>query len=85
MHPIGDDATRSLPAEFTRASEGLPFFALPDRDGWAPESGFAAGMPAARDPAMKRSWLVHCYGALGVGRCELRVGVELAHPLGVGR
>ena len=65
---IGDDARRSLPAEFTRASDGLPFFALPDRDGWAPESGFAAGMPAARDPAMKRSWLVHCYGALGVGR-----------------
>lgn len=65
--PIGD-AKRSLPAEFTRASDGLSFVALPDRDGWAPEAGFAAGMPAARDPATKRSWLAHCYGALGVGR-----------------
>ncbi|HET7845296.1 MAG TPA: peptidylprolyl isomerase [Xanthomonadales bacterium] len=62
------DAKRSLPAEFTRDAKGLAFAALPDRDGWAPQAGFAAGMPAARDGADGRAWLTHCYGALGVGR-----------------
>ena len=65
--PIGD-ARASLPAEFSRPSEGLPFHALPDRDGWAPETGFAAGFPAARDPAEGQAWMAHCYGTLGAGR-----------------
>ena len=62
------DAKRSLPAEFTRDSEGLAFTALPDRDGWAPQSGFAGNIPAARDTTSGKSWPTHCYGALGVGR-----------------
>ena len=49
--PLGE-AKAALPAEFSRPIEGLPFHALPDRDGWAPETGFAAGFPAARDQAM---------------------------------
>jgi peptidylprolyl isomerase len=62
----GADAT--LPAEFTTAAEGLPFTVLPDVDGWAPEVGFSAGFPAARDPAAGQAWLAHCYGTLGAGR-----------------
>ena len=65
--PIGD-ARAHLPAEFTRDAAGLPFTALPDRDGYAPEVGFVEGFPAGRDPAGGEAWLAHCYGALGAGR-----------------
>ncbi|MBJ6983768.1 peptidylprolyl isomerase [Luteimonas sp. MC1750] len=61
-------AKTTLPAEFARPAEGLAFHALPDRDGWAPETGFAAGFPAARDPESGLAWLTHCYGTLGAGR-----------------
>lgn len=65
--PIGE-ARAHLPAEFTRSAEGLPFDALPDSDGYAPEVGFVEGFPAGRDPASGQAWLAHCYGALGAGR-----------------
>ncbi|GAA3921205.1 peptidylprolyl isomerase [Luteimonas lutimaris] len=65
--PLGD-AKAHLPAEFERDAAGLDFHALPDRDGWAPEVGFADGFPAARDPAEGKAWLAHCYGAVGAGR-----------------
>lgn len=74
--PAEDDATRKplgnarakLPAEFERSSEGVAFDGLHDADGWAPQVGFAAGFPAARDPGNKQAWLAHCYGAVGAGR-----------------
>ncbi|GMU43333.1 MAG: hypothetical protein AMXMBFR25_13190 [Lysobacterales bacterium] len=57
----------TLAAEFTRpASVDLAFHPLPDRDGWAAQTGFADGFPAAREGG--RMWLTHCYGTLGVGR-----------------
>lgn len=65
--PIGG-ARAKLPAEFSRASAGLPFHALPDPDGWAPQTGFAEGFAAARDPREDQAWMAHCYGALGAGR-----------------
>lgn len=65
--PIGS-ARATLPAEFDRAASGLAFHALPDPDGWAAETGFADGFPAARDPKTGRAWLAHCYGTLGAGR-----------------
>lgn len=62
-------AARTLPPEFTYVDEpGLGFTALPDRDGYAPEVGFASGFPAARDPATRTAWLAHCYGMVGAGR-----------------
>ena len=61
-------ARATLPAEFDRAASGLAFHALPDADGWAAETGFADGFPAARDPGTGRAWLAHCYGTLGAGR-----------------
>jgi len=58
---------RTLNAEFTRPdSRDLNFRALPDQDGYAAQTGFSAGFPAARDEG--RAWLSHCYGSLGVGR-----------------
>ena len=67
--PIGSARAR-LPAEFDRASAGVAFHALPDPDGWAAQSGFAEGFPAARDDrtGAGRTWLAHCYGTLGAGR-----------------
>jgi peptidylprolyl isomerase len=67
--PLGT-AQRTLKAEFDRPSAGAPFDALPDPDTYAPEVGFAWGMPAARDPKLGRMWLVHCYGMVGAGRDE---------------
>lgn len=60
---------RTLPAEFERLSEPkIPFTRLPDGDVYAPEVGFSAGFPVARDPKSGRIWLVHCYGMVGAGR-----------------
>ncbi|MEO7199937.1 MAG: peptidylprolyl isomerase, partial [Dokdonella sp.] len=38
-------AKRTLAAEFERASDGLPFDALPDGDVYAPQTGFSGGFP----------------------------------------
>jgi len=73
-------AKTKLPAEFERSAKGLPFHALPDRDGWAPEVGFADGFPAARDGGDGQAWMAHCYGALGAGRnleADSSIGAEL--------
>ena len=60
---------RTLPAEFDRAFvPKLPFTRLPDGDVYAPEVGFSAGFPVARDPKSGKIWLAHCYGMVGAGR-----------------
>jgi peptidylprolyl isomerase len=61
-------ARQTLPAEFTRKSDGLAFTRLPDVDGWAPHVGFVEGMPAAQSPVNNQAWLTHCYGMVGAGR-----------------
>ena len=65
--PLGTAAAK-VPAELARSDGGLPFTALADTDAYAPQTGFADGFPAARDPASGRAWLTHCYGMVGVGR-----------------
>jgi peptidylprolyl isomerase len=65
------EAVPKLAAEFSRSSTDAPSFTLlVDGDVYAPEVGFVAGFPAARDPARKELWLAHCYGMVGVGRDE---------------
>ena len=55
--------------EFSRAMDAkLAFTRLAYPDTYAPEVGFSAGFPVARDPKTKKTWLVHCYGSVGVGR-----------------
>ena len=80
--PEGEDATRAkalpvgakakLPAEFSvplgRINPAAGFARLPDRDGWAPRTGFVGGFPVAADPQSGRAWLAHCYGMVGAGR-----------------
>ncbi len=59
-------AKTHLPAEFQRSAKGLAFSALPDRDGWAAQTGFVGDFAVGSDG--EHSWLAHCYGALGAGR-----------------
>ncbi len=75
--PLGSARTR-LPAEFQRPAEGLAFTALPDRDGWAKQTGFVGDFPVAGDG--EHAWLAHCYGMLGAGRNNAEdssIGAEL--------
>jgi peptidylprolyl isomerase len=61
-------AAPSLPPEFERAAEGLPFARLADGDVYAPDVGFSGGFPAARDPERGKAWLAHCNAMVGAGR-----------------
>ena len=78
--PLPAGAKPKLPAEFERSSKGLPFHALKDVDGWAPETGSSNGFAAARDPETQTAWMTHCYGTLGAGRgneADSSTGAEL--------
>jgi peptidylprolyl isomerase len=62
-------AKATLPPEFDRALDRkVPFTKLPDGDVYAREVGFSEGFPVARDPKIKKMWLVHTYGMVGAGR-----------------
>ncbi|WP_158885401.1 peptidylprolyl isomerase [Rhodanobacter sp. L36] len=68
IRPLGK-ASKTLPPEYTRSIDPtLQWTPLPDGDVYAPQVGFSEGFPAARDPATRREWLTHCYGAVGVAR-----------------
>lgn len=62
------EAAASLPPEFERSADGVPFARLADGDVYAPEVGFSHGFPAARDPERGKAWLAHCTGMVGAGR-----------------
>ncbi len=59
---------RDPPAEYYASAQGVPFAALPDGDVYAAQVGWTDGMPVARDATATQTWLVHCYGVVGVGR-----------------
>ena len=63
------NAKKTLKAEFTIPyGADVSFTQLPDRDGYAPETGLSGDFAAGRDPKNKSTWLTHCYGSVGVGR-----------------
>jgi len=68
QRPVPAGVTLVAP-EFTAAAgaDGR-FQPLPDRDAYAPQTGFVDGFPAAREPRTRTVWLTHCYGMVGVGR-----------------
>ncbi|MEP7260023.1 MAG: peptidylprolyl isomerase [Usitatibacter sp.] len=74
--PEGDELGKTMAAvkltpEFDRVMDArLQFTRLAYPDTYAPEVGYSAGFPVARDPRLKKTWLVHCYGSVGVGRDE---------------
>lgn len=62
-------ASATVPPEFTREiSAHLPFTRLESRDVYAPEVGYSNGFQVGRDPATGQTWLLNCYGAVGVAR-----------------
>ena len=63
---LPDGIAAQPPAEYWRASSAVKLRTLPYRDAYAARVGHSRGWPAASDG--KSSWLVHCYGMLGVGR-----------------
>jgi peptidylprolyl isomerase len=62
-------ARETVPAELDYALDrSLSFKRLPDPDTYMSEVGFHDGFAMARDTKAKKMWLLHCYGAVGVGR-----------------
>ena len=72
--PEGDERAMAMAGvkvkpEFWRSMDAkLAFTRLAYPDTYAPEVGFSEGFPVARDPRSGKTWLVHCYGSVGVGR-----------------
>jgi peptidylprolyl isomerase len=64
--PLPHGIVQPAPAEYERAAAGLTFDALPYRDTFADAVGFVGGWPTGM--AGGRSWLIHCYGMVGVAR-----------------
>lgn len=66
------EAARSLPPEWDRPlpkeGDGPAFTPLGGPDVYAPEAGFAGGMPARRDAEAGHMGLAHCYAMVGAGR-----------------
>jgi peptidylprolyl isomerase len=67
-HPIPPGIGKTAPEFDSPLPPHMSFTRLPDGDVYAPEVGFSDGFPAARAPALHRTWLAHCYGMVGVGR-----------------
>ena len=58
-----------LAPEFSRPIDPKqPFTRLDFPDTYAPQVGFSDGFAVARDAKRGQTWLVHCYGSVGVGR-----------------
>lgn len=58
-----------IAAEFTSTSDlGDSFVLFDNQDGFADETGFVKSFAVGRDLDSGESWLLHCYGALAMGR-----------------
>ena len=67
-HPLPPGIGRVAPEFDSALVATLPFTPLPDGDVYAPEVGFSGSLPMARSKPLKKMWLAHCYGMVGVGR-----------------
>jgi peptidylprolyl isomerase len=66
-HDMGQ-ARAEIPAhEYYRSATGLSFTRLQDPDTYAAQTGFTNGFWAGRSNR-RETWMLHCYGAIGVGR-----------------
>ncbi len=66
-HDLGNAQREIAAPEYYRSASGLPFTRLADGDTYAPQNGFTNGFWAARN-GRGETWMIHCYGAIGVGR-----------------
>jgi len=66
-HDLGAAAAEIAAPEYDRPVGDLPFTPLPDPDTYAAQTGFTHGFAAGRD-GLGMTWMLHCYGAVGVAR-----------------
>lgn len=66
-HDFGSAQREIAAPEYFRSAAGLPFTRLPDPDSYSAQTGFTNGFWAARNNRGE-TWMIHCYGAIGVGR-----------------
>jgi peptidylprolyl isomerase len=64
---LGEARAEIAAPEYYRSVDGLPFTRLQDPDSYARQTGFTNGFWAGRD-GRGNTWMLHCYGAVGVGR-----------------
>ncbi len=61
----------NVPSELTVTKEwGGDYISFDSQDGYADETGYLKSFPVGRDLKTGESWLLHCYGALGMGRAN---------------
>ena len=61
----------TVPSELTSKLElSDEYIGFDQQDGFADETGFLHSFPIGRDLISGESWLLHCYGALGMGRAN---------------
>jgi len=61
----------SIGAELTiNPKKSFSFTPLNGFDGYAPEVGYVDGFASGRSKDKKSNWLLHCYGALAMGRAN---------------
>lgn len=59
----------NIQAEFTTQQDLTgSYIAFDEHDGYADETGFVNSMAVGRDLQTGESWMLHCYGALAMGR-----------------
>ncbi len=59
----------SIPAEFTYPGDlGEDYVVFDTADGFADETGYLKSFAVGRDHDSGASWMLHCYGYLGMGR-----------------
>ena len=78
-------AASKLPSEFDSGELSRTFVPLRDADPYARQAGWVASFPAGHDTSTKRTWLAHCYGAVGAGRgneADSSTGAELYVVIG---
>jgi peptidylprolyl isomerase len=63
--------TLTIASEFSaQFDEPLEFYELESNDGYADRVGYYNGFAIGQSNDQKESWLLHCYGALGMGRAD---------------
>lgn len=61
----------SIDSEFSTLFDNpLDIYELESNDGYAEKVGFYKGFAIGQSNDQKESWLLHCYGALGMGRAD---------------
>ncbi|TDR22433.1 peptidylprolyl isomerase [Marinicella litoralis] len=70
MKPLSN-GKYSVPEELTYTGElSDQYIPFDSSDGYADETGFIDGFAVGRDLSSGETWLLHCYGALGMGRAN---------------